>query len=443
MLGSVLMTYVARRFRKSVLTEAWAEFVLADTADIQLPEPLPDEFETIFLPWFLYNWVDDGYFDISRDDLQEKPPALLYLEEHPRKLDPFQKRFIEAVCSEYYSFFVVTGVVPGQRMEMKDLFLGRTVSVHERLASESVRVGYIVYARVTTMDEITLMVGCAPLAIPSQYHAYFIDLREHWDSVITIYGARFLFEYDSELREVYHELAEQIRSPELPKLVNNEDQSIEQIKLFYQLDCSVEDAFHALCSLATSISKEDLYQRGHLDAGGNLQSIEIPWLEKLGTEKLAGQLTLKASLSVSKGELVIEVNSRERAESIKQKISRRLGKRAVFKNSVIQSLQHLMKEARSQPAALLPTTESVSKELEAQPEVQAMLREMAKKHWEEWLDKPLPALKNKTPRESAKTASGRERLNALFLGFEGKRNASDSAPFDPDIDALKKALGMR
>lgn len=71
-----------------------------------------------------------------------------------------------------------------------------------------------------------------------------------------------------------------------------------------------------------------------------------------------------------------------------------------------------------------------------------MLKEMATQHWQKWLDTPLPALKDKTPRESAKTSKGRERLEALFLHFEGMCSDNAFEPFEPDIDLLRNKLGM-
>ena len=87
-------------------------------------------------------------------------------------------------------------------------------------------------------------------------------------------------------------------------------------------------------------------------------------------------------------------------------------------------------------------TELTSKEFQSQPEVQAMLKEMAAQHWQKWLDSPLPALKDKTPRESAKTAKGRERLEALFLHFEGMSSDNASEPFEPNIQYLRNELRM-
>lgn len=437
----VLLKYVVDRFRETALAEAWAEFYHEE--DVELPDTNPPlEFETIFIPWFLFNWIDDGYFDVSRTDLVEKPVALLYLKEKKQKLDPFQQRFIKAVCAEQFSFYVVTNVIPGQRLGLKELILNQTVDVYERKASETLNVGNILFARVVTMDNSSIMLGCAPTIIPADYQSYFIDLRENWKSAIENYGAEILFEYEDEIRDIYHEILEQLNNPIPPQLVNTEGDHLEFSKLYYQLDCSPEQAFSALHTLAVTISDTELLQDGEFDRHGNLQSIEVPWLEKIGSEKMAGQTTLKGTLIISKNELTIDVNSRERANAIKRKIARRLGKRANFKTSVIESIEKMMEDVQSQPSSPPSQSQLESKELQAQPEVQSMLKEMAAKHWADWLDSPLPVLKNISPREAMNTAKGRERLEALFLQFEGMNSDTAPQPFEPDIDALKKELGF-
>ncbi len=51
-----------------------------------------------------------------------------------------------------------------------------------------------------------------------------------------------------------------------------------------------------------------------------------------------------------------------------------------------------------------------------------------------------PALKDQTPREAAKTAMGRERLEAPLLDFESRGGKGE--PFDPVIDVLPRMLGL-
>ena len=75
------------------------------------------------------------------------------------------------------------------------------------------------------------------------------------------------------------------------------------------------------------------------------------------------------------------------------------------------------------------------------PELEAIEAELARKHWDVWLDTKVPALGNRTPRQAAKSASGRERLEALLADYSQKRVSGRNA-FEPDIDTLKRKLGL-
>lgn len=437
----LLQKYTLERFRMSALSEAWDEFTNDMELELSDDEP-PPEFESFFIPWFLFNWIDDDYFEASRVDLVNKPIAMLYLEEKGQQLDSFQQRFIKSVCAGQFSFYVVTDVFPGERLELRDLILNQSISVYERQGSEQINVGTILFARVMTMDNSSIMVGCAPYLIPATYQSYFIDLRQDWRLTIQDLGDEILFEFEDDIRQIYHDIIEQLNNPVPPKLVNSEGDTLEFSQLHYQLDCSVKEAFSALQTLAIAISESALLEDGIFDSQGNLKSIEFPWLEKIGTEKMKKETTVKGTLTLSANKLIIDVNSHERADAIKRKISRRLGKRATFKNAVIQSTKKMLEAMPPEDSERHSQAVLASKELEAQPEVQLMLKEMAAKHWQNWLDMPLPALNDKTPRESAKTTQGRERLDALFLQFKGMSNMNTSEPFNPDIDFLRKELGI-
>ena len=69
------------------------------------------------------------------------------------------------------------------------------------------------------------------------------------------------------------------------------------------------------------------------------------------------------------------------------------------------------------------------------------MREMGERHWDAWLDMRLPALGNSTPRQAARSAAGRERLDALFTEFERVTERSPNA-MSPDVHALRAKLGL-
>ena len=65
---------------------------------------------------------------------------------------------------------------------------------------------------------------------------------------------------------------------------------------------------------------------------------------------------------------------------------------------------------------------------------------MTREHWDAWLDTRVPALGNKTPRQAARTAVGRERLGALLGQFE--REAADGPSSGAHLSAIRMALGL-
>jgi hypothetical protein len=79
--------------------------------------------------------------------------------------------------------------------------------------------------------------------------------------------------------------------------------------------------------------------------------------------------------------------------------------------------------------------------LQRQPEVRARLREMHERHWQAWLDEPVPALGGLTPRAATGSPLGRERLEALLADFED-RNRRQEPDERVDVSGLRRELGL-
>lgn len=291
------------------------------------------------------------------------------------------------------------------------------------------------------MDGDAIMVGCAPTVIPSAYLHAFIDMRERFETNLGPVDRDLLLEFDAELRMLYYDIREELYNPVPPQLHNTDGDLLQLTKLHYALECTPSEALDALVTLALVRDADELTDEAMFDQQGELVSVEFPWLKKGNRQHAGWDNTVLGHIVIDGEELIIDVNSQERAEAIKRKISRRLGKRASFRHAVIQSPDKMLEDAASAgPDAGLPSAGQSIEELQALPEVQARLREMAEQHWTAWLDTPLPALQGKTPREAAKTAFGRERLDAVFLQFE--QHAESPQPFSPDVSSLRRALGL-
>jgi hypothetical protein len=142
--------------------------------------------------------------------------------------------------------------------------------------------------------------------------------------------------------------------------------------------------------------------------------------------------------------LVVDVNSEPRAQAIRAEIESRLADAVVFRAAATESIEEMLAERRSRPETRAEARARTETErLNALPEVEAYLRELGARHWEGWLDEPLPALRGETPRQAAATPAGRERLEALLVEFEWRaRRGAVASGMEPDVAALRARLGL-
>jgi hypothetical protein len=150
--------------------------------------------------------------------------------------------------------------------------------------------------------------------------------------------------------------------------------------------------------------------------------------------------TTLGTLRIDESRLVVAVNSARRRRRIEKEIAGRLGSAATLVDTSATEVGKLLDQRRASASGSVagqPPEDTIP----LSPELQAIEAELARKHWDAWLDTKIPALRNRTPRQAAKSASGRERLEALLASYGQNRVAGRNA-FEPDIAALKQKLGM-
>lgn len=431
-----LLKHAAKFYGQEALAEAWDEFSL--WKDVPMDPDSQPELDTVFLPWFVFNWMPDNVEIKEAEHLPDMPVAMHYLQTKASRLDPFQERFIKEVCSQPYSFFMVTDVSPGESLTLRDLILGREMTVHERQASTTLPKASIIFTRIMTMDDASIMVGCAPTAIPPTYHNSFIDVREDMAKRNPNYDQNVLLEYDLELRTMYYEIREELSHPALPQLRNTDGDELQLTKLYYTLTCPPRQAMEALLPLSLTENPDGCLEEGKYDEHGELVFLEFPWLKKGNQQHKSWDNTVMGNIVIDGNLLTIDVNSQERADMIKREIESRLSNQASFRNAVIQSSEKMLEEIANRPKGAKPKSPRNKKH--ESPEVQEMLKEMSENHWRGWLDTSIPALKDHTPREAVKTAIGKERLEALLWDLEGRSESLQS--FAPDMKAIRQELGL-
>lgn len=327
-----LLKHVEHFYGAESMGEAWAEFLLWPD---ELPNPrTTPEFESVFLPWFLYGWVPENDEREGLPPLPERMVAAHYAERKGAGLGTLEERFITEACAKALSIHMVTSAEPGATLGLHDVLLGGDVTVHERQASQTLRPGMMILARVVQFGDDAFMLGCSPYVIPREYHAAVLGLREKMEAHVGLHGHDLLREYDIEIRDLYLDARLESTDPRPPELRTSTGDPFQWTTLRYDLACTPQEAFDALWDLARGETRETLLSVADHDAAGRLQGIEIPWIPGDGG-RIGSGVTLFGTLRIDGDRLVVQVNSETRAERIRGEIGGRFGERVVYVGATV------------------------------------------------------------------------------------------------------------
>jgi hypothetical protein len=266
-----------------------------------------------------------------------------------------------------------------------------------------------------------------------------------------------LNEFEDEIRALYLETVKVIFRP--PQLANTDNDPLLPQKIYFDIE-SADRAFHALKSLAEWQRENDLLSDATF-ADSLVEKAEIPWLGGTGeARKQLGGPVLLGTINIENRKLIVSVNSTRRAEKIRQLIEELLADEASYKTTLIAPIESEVERLRQaaagkgaggQPphsvisgAEWAERTDRTGKiSLDDMPsEFQVRLKEVVRQRWITWLDLPVPALNDMTPREATKTEEGRDLLESLLLLYESHQDDPWENLMSPDVTALRRELGM-
>jgi hypothetical protein len=226
-------------------------------------------------------------------------------------------------------------------------------------------------------------------------------------------------------------------------LQNTDGDPISFVTVHFELGCSEQEALDGLRSLALNRSREDILESATRDESGNLNEMSFGWLRKGNKKHKSWDNTVLGRLTISGNKLTAEVNSENRAKKIQSEVAKRLGKRATFRVAVHESLDSKLEEMETESGSrAFEERRTEQEEFASRPEVQAMVKAQLEAHWEGWYNERVPALKNRTPLQAARTKAGRERLEALLLDFERRNEEARDPLLRVDLEAMRKRLGL-
>lgn len=414
---------------EALMRHAWEDFWNYE----DVPEDLPGtpEFEPMFIPWLVFEFVPDPEADEAEETWPDQPIVLEWLARSTRPIPEFDRRFIETACRSPLSVVAVEKVSPGRSLDLKDVLTGARFHVLEQGASRDLRPADLLFTRVVTLDGCSIMCGASPFIIPPRWHTSVIDWRQRLFPRRLMTRAE-VAEFDGELRDLYFAIAAELTDPTPPTLCNTDGELVELTTLTYALRASVADAHRKLAPLAVIDDEE----RSELtrDPSGAVTGAVLQWVKRGNRKHKDWDNTILGTLRLDAGRLVVEVNSSARAERIRREIAKRLGSAAVLEETTVVDQEELRERASQRP----PEDRLADA---GDPELADLQADLMRRQWEAWLDTRVPALRNKTPRQAVQTPIGRERLEALLDALE--RDADDEPAAGGGVVAeLRRALGL-
>lgn len=422
----------ARR-KKLFRTEKTAvEILIGYALSVHGKEFIPIAAEEFFGKWksfaqkeeFLYTLQYWSLFDWNPYNGQEgeEPESIAgeFLDSQPENVSAVVRNFILATLKAPFSFYSVMEIVADRMLRVKDMLRGQEFEIYDKGASKSTSVGRVLFTKIVTLDGVSMFAGMVPFTLPANFQISIIDIRDEIRQDHGEITSDLLCLISPRLIDAYLRFLDSAMNSPGPTLVNTDDEPIVLKKIYYDISCSAEEALDALLPL-TPAGKSETLAHGDFDSQGKLESVQIVWVKRGNKIHRSWESTVLGQIQIRSNEIEIDVNSKRREKKIAGEVKKRLGRRAMHRKTEIIPFSKY--SAMGQPSKDAPGPASE----ELTPEMRSVMEEQMARLELEWCDTPIPALKDKAPREAIKTREGRERLEAIFAGIKGKSVKSPNA----------------
>ena len=390
------------RFALDRFGEKWRAFE-DDFSDAVAAAPLA-------WPWSVYGFEVDG-----------RSVADAYRAAHGRRRPPEERRWLDAQRAAWLSVWEVEAVDPGKTLTLHDLLSDERRTVREKQASESLVRRDAVLGRVVDHEGVSLLCGTHPRPLPP-YHAAEVVRRARGRlrrrRAVPVERLR-----DASLgRYLIRRWEEAVEDCDargaVPRDLRNQDGD----PLLFTVDHFEVDPAEVR-AVDTRIARMDgAWQEPSDGDSANWTFVRPDPTGGDGDGIVVGRVELNATA------LRVETNSQARADMLRGRIEAACGSRVRHRaREHADPLDLVNSPEKPPPAPVSPEEENVVAEFKA-------------RHYADWPDRPLPALKHRTPRECVRTAAGRRAVDLLLKDMEHKEQRARGRPFD--FSTIRRDLGL-
>ena len=359
--------------------------------------------------WFLFDWELDGSGTV----------ADLFLDEPEVKLSEAERKFLERLSNAHLRLYEVEAVERGHGVRVLDLWTGARLFVIERTASEQIVTWDLLGARVAPD-------GMGGNVFEGGLYLYPADAKEeilgHFRRLHRRHQRKFPADdagaFFRKHGMVFHHLwMDLVAFPEPPQIITAEGDPLMFCRSVFDTD-RLDDVRKTVAAQPSILAVDD--------ARFSLREQAAEGEREVGT------------WSFEANRVIFEAASQERAARGRAWLERLVGNAVRYRATALETLEQTMEELRRQPQSRrLEPREERGEDIGA-------VRQLFDRHYQAWLDRPVAALGNRTPRAAAQTKLWRPRLIDLLKQLEnGAERASLSGRPPYDFGWLWTELGIQ
>ncbi|HSE85497.1 MAG TPA: SEC-C domain-containing protein [Candidatus Binatia bacterium] len=392
--------------QRTALELFWGDW-LSEEPDEELEQVMDSEQVNLaYHSWFVFD------FDLG----EGRTMFDLFLEREAKKLNSGECNYFDGMRGSHIRLYEILEVKVDQGFDLRDLWDDRRLWVRERRGTRELATWDVIAGRLGRGAGGEAVFETIPHVYPATVKDDLLKgLRKAHRLFMREFPERNLADFFRSMAPVFHQVwLEQVVFRPAPKIMTSEGDSFVFAKVIF--DLLDRDALTAALA-------------GHPDIVDHGEG-SYAWLEDAGAfQRSVGTIV------VEDRRVMFETTSRQRAERGKEFLQRLLGDAVRFRVIAYEDVGQALKRAPARPKDKMP---------EIPPEVQAeVLGRFYEKHYRKWLDEPVPALGDRTPRHAAKLKTVRPKLITLLKDFEShserQRRAGEPAY---DFGWMWKELGL-
>ena len=357
-----LMRFAARpkykELHRAALALFWGDWLSEKKPDHRLEKVMTSEqVEIAYNSWFAFDFdCGDG-----RQMLE------MFLSSERNKLNSGELNYLQGLRGSHLRLYEILEVKPDQGFEVRDLWDDRRLYVRERAATR----------QIVAWDLIVARIGPGG------------DGETVFETIPYLFRAADKDDLLKGLRKAHQVFTHEFPNEEISDFFTGDGEPF----IFARVIFDLLDREEAIRSLA---DRTDIVDHG---------DGSYVWLEPAGNfQRSVG------TMSFDEKRVVFETTSQKRAEKARDELPILFGGAARFRAISYEDIEQALKRA--------PQT-SKQKEPDIPIEEQRkILGEYYEDHYRKWLDEPVPALGNRTPRHAARLKTVRPKLVALLKDFE-------------------------